>query len=63
MIGGGAFAYRPGHHVRREQAASAGGGGAVEAEELKRRLEREEDKTVFTGSGGVSVFPTVKREV
>lgn len=63
MIGGGAFAYRPGHQVRREQAASAGGGGAVEAEELKRRLEREEDKTVFTGSGGVSVFPTVKREV
>jgi len=60
----GTFAYRPGHQIRREmEAAQNGGGGAVEAEELKRRLEREEDKAVFTSGGGNgSVFPTVKRE-
>ena len=60
----GTFAYRPGHQIRREmEAAQNGGGGAFEAEELKRRLEREEDKAVFTSGGGNgSVFPTVKRE-
>ena len=61
----GAFAYRPGHQIRREMEAAqnGGGGGAVEAEELKRRLEREEDKAVFSSGGGDgSVFPIVKRE-
>lgn len=62
----GAFAYRPGHQIRREMEAAqngGGGGGAVEAEELKRRLEREEDQAVFSSGGGDgSVFPIVKRE-
>ncbi|GAA6021909.1 hypothetical protein JCM11491_004790 [Sporobolomyces phaffii] len=54
-----AFAYRPGHQVRRELERDA---RAVAPDELSRRLEVERDAAIFSNGGAAETFPTVARK-